>query len=93
MDDEQDVIFKNLPSWVERCSNDEWNFGISLKNGLKIGFGSCVPSEAPDGQVWLHLRAAQGEAENERDGCIELNDRGMWVRFNEVCAFWERCTT
>jgi hypothetical protein len=95
LDEDQDNNTQNwLPSWVHRASNDEWNFGIILKNGLKVGFGSIASldclTEPKD--VWIHLNSTDMDP-HVPDGCIQLNGRGMRVRLSEVAAFWERCTT
>ena len=82
----------DIPSWLIRASSDEWNFGIILKNGLKIGFGSCGAKLEGDGKIWLHLSRTDFEGDM-KDGCLELNERGMWVRLDDISAFWERATT
>lgn len=81
-----------IPSWVYRAMNDQWNFGLLLKNGLRIGFGTCTSGPGVDNEIWIHLEPTEMDSE-EDDGCIKLNSRGMDVRLSEVAAFWERCTT
>ena len=74
--------------WIQRASEDQWNFGIILIDGTKVAFSHC---SLPDKHGWVRLY--QTHNNDFEDGCIEINERGMDVRVIDVMAFWERSTT